>query len=231
MSEEEKEEAGLGFEGFETVVYQPATPSKTLWYLAKVVTYLFHPILLPTYAFFFVDQFFPYQFMHLGLQQKMQLLLTILTNTLVFPLITVGLMKALKIINNFEMTTNKERILPFIAVSLFYFWTYLVVQKLGVGYYFSHVALGASLGIFLAFFLNVFYKISLHAVGAGGFIGIALSLTLISTYNLLSPLLLVLVLAGAIGSARLFLGAHNSREVATGYMVGLLGQMVAFAYF
>ncbi len=61
--------------------------------------------------------------------------------------------------------------------------------------------------------------------------GIAFTLTMISTFNLLFPLLLVIVMAGLVGSSRLFLGAHTTREVLTGYMVGLLGQMVAFTYF
>ncbi len=215
----------------EEIVYEPATDSKLLWILSSILSIVFHPLLLATYSFIYVDLFFPYQFMHLAAQQKSQLLATIVTNTLVFPVIVLVLMKALKIVSSFQLRTNKERILPFIAIMLFYFWTYLVVEKLGVGHYFTHISLGASLGIFLAFFINVFYKISIHAVGMGGFLGIALTLTLISTYNLLFPLLLVVIIVGAVGSARLFLGAHNSREIVSGYMVGLLGQMVAFAYF
>lgn len=228
--EQQPEEEELTFLD-EDIVYQPATESTVLWMLSTIISYIFHPVLLATYAFVFVDVFFPYQFLHLGPQQKTQLMLTIVTNTLVFPVIVLVLMRALKMIGSFELKTNKERIVPFIAISLFYFWTYLVVQKLGVGHYFSHIALGASLGIFLAFFANVFYKISIHAVGVGGFVGVALTLTLISTYNLLFPLLLVILIAGAVGSARLYLGAHTPREVLSGYMVGLLGQMVAFAYF
>jgi membrane-associated phospholipid phosphatase len=232
MSDEQKpEEEELTFIADEDVVYQPATESNVLWILSTIISYVFHPILLATYAFVYVDVFFPYQFLHLSPQQKTQLMLTIVTNTLVFPVIVLALMRGLKMISSFELRTNKERIIPFIAISLFYFWTYLVVQKLGVGHYFSHISLGASLGIFMAFFANVFYKISIHAVGVGGFFGVALTLTLISTYNLLFPLLLVIIVVGAVGSARLFLGAHTPREVISGYMVGLLGQMVAFAYF
>lgn len=224
-------EKEIQFAPEEEVEYEPATDSNVLWILSSMVSFVFHPLLMATYAFLFVDLFYPYQFMHLGPQQKSQLMATLVTNTLVFPLVVIFLMKRLKIVSSFELRTNKERILPFIAIMLFYFWTYLVVEKLGVGHYFTHIALGASLGIFLAFFINVFYKISIHAVGVGGFLGIALTLTMISTYNLLFPLLLVILIVGIVGSARLFLGAHTPREVITGYMVGLLGQMVAFAYF
>lgn len=221
----------VDFTSDEVFIREPATESTLLFIIATVTSYVFHPLLLLVYAFFFVDIFFPYQFMHLGGAAKMQLLLALIINTIVFPVATLGLMRGLKIISDFQLNTSKERILPFIAIMLFYFWTYLVIKKLGVGDYFVHVTLGASFGIFLAFFFNVFYKISLHAVGAGGFLGIALTLTLSSTYNLLFPLLLVIVIAGLVGSSRLFLGAHSPREVLTGYMVGILGQMVAFAYF
>lgn len=231
MSNEEEKQL-LDFSAAKAPQAEPATDSTLLWIAAKAVTYLFHPLLLLTYAFFFVDIFFPYQFLHLGPQAKMQFLMVLLVNTVFFPLATLGLMKGLKLISSFELNDNKERIIPFIAIMLFYFWTYLVLRdKIGVGDYYTHIALGASFGIFLAFFFNVFYKISLHAVGAGGFLGIALTLTMISTFNLLTPLLLVIIIAGLIGSSRLFLGAHTTQEVVTGYMVGILGQMVAFAYF
>ena len=203
--------------------------------LLKVFSYilsgLFHPLVITTYAFLFVNLLNPYQFIHLSRTGVMQLFVTLVTNTLVFPLITVVIMSRLGFVSSLEMKERQERIIPYIGMSLFYFWTYLVVKQLGVGTYFTHVMLGISLSVFAAFFFNLFYKVSIHAIAMGGFVGIALSLTIISTYNLVVPLMLVILLAGAVGSARMYLGSHNSTQVYTGYMIGLLAQLISFTFF
>lgn len=202
--------------------------------LLKVFSYilsgLFHPLVITMYAFLFINILNPYQFIHLTKTGILQLGVTLATNTLVFPLVTVIIMSRLGFISSLEMKDRQERIIPYIGMSLFYFWTYLVVKQLGVGTYFTHVMLGISLSVFAAFFFNLFYKVSIHSIAMGGFVGIALSLTVISTYNLLTPLLLVIVFAGAVGSARMYLGSHNAVQVYSGYMIGLLAQLISFTF-
>lgn len=202
--------------------------------VVKVFSYilsgLFHPLVITVYAFLFINILNPYQFIHLNQKDIVQLFVTLLTNTLVFPLITVIIMSRLGFISSLEMNDRQERIIPYIGMSLFYFWTYLVVKQLGVGSYFTHVMLGISLSVFAAFFFNLFYKVSIHAIAMGGFVGIALSLAIISSHNLLTPLMLVIVCAGAVGSARMYLGSHNSAQVYSGYMLGLLAQLVSFTF-
>lgn len=208
---------------------QPMDP--TLKWLAHIISAIFHPFLVPVYALLFINYFNPYQFAHLSDITKFYLLMSVIFNTLVFPAVTVFLMRQLDFIKSFQMRGRKERIIPFIAISLFYFWSYLVVKNFGVGSYFTHVMLGGSLSIFMAFFLNNYYKISVHSVGAGNFVAIAFTLTMISNYNLTLPLMMVIMVAGLVGSARLYLGAHIQSDVYSGYMVGLLGQLIAFSFF
>ena len=49
-------------------------------------------------------------------------------------------------------------------------------------------------------------------------------------YNLsLLPLILVLILlSGLLGSARLYLKAHNSKELLVGFLIGILSQFAIF---
>lgn len=197
----------------------------------QMVSLVFHPLFVATYSFLFVRWFFPYQFAHLQPVSQMQVLISLMINTIVFPGITLFIMQRLDFVDSLHMRTRHERIIPLIGMALFYFWSYMVVKQMGVGGYFTKVMLGGSLAVFGAFFFNNFFKISLHAVGAGVFLGVALSLTLISSYNLIGPLMIVILIAGLIGSARLYSGSHNQMEIATGYAVGLTGQLIAQAYF
>lgn len=213
------------------VVEYPKGDNPVLKVLSYLISGLLHPLMITTYAFLFIHLLNPYQFAHLTKVGLMQVFVPLITNTLIFPVITIFIMGRLGFVSSMEMKDRQERIIPYIGMSLFYFWTYLVIKQLGVGTYFTHVMLGISLSVFAAFFFNLFFKISIHAIAMGGFVGIALSLAIASSFNLLAPLLLVILVAGAVGSARIYLGSHSPAQVYSGYMVGLMAQLVSFLFF
>ena len=57
-----------------------------------------------------------------------------------------------------------------------------------------------------------------------------IQIPLLGSYRLSSifVLLFAVILAGAIGSARLYLQAHRPEEVYGGYLVGVFAQIIAF---
>jgi hypothetical protein len=89
--------------------------------------------------------------------------------------------------------------------------------------------IGVCLSIFIAFFMNSFFKISLHALGAGGLLGLLLTMVRYSAYDLRIILVVFILLAGAIGSAQRVLNVHNNEEIFAGYFVGFSGQFLAFS--
>lgn len=62
-----------------------------------------------------------------------------------------------------------------------------------------------------------FWKISLHMAAIGGLLVIFYAFSFYENF-----FLLVILLAGALGSARLQLGAHNSLQVYAGFSLGVL---------
>ena len=44
-------------------------------------------------------------------------------------------------------------------------------------------------------------------------------------------ILFIVLLSGAVGTARLYLKAHNEQEIYGGYVVGILSQMIAYRIF
>ena len=95
----------------------------------------------------------------------------------------------------------------------------------------SDILLGATVSLFLAFIINnLFEKISLHAMGMGGFLAIVIMALNITQYDLTYLFLLVIFLSGLVGTARLILKAHQTREIYTGYMLGFVCQAFAFIY-
>jgi membrane-associated phospholipid phosphatase len=93
----------------------------------------------------------------------------------------------------------------------------------------SMMMLGAAVAVFIGFIANVFTKISLHAIGAGCFVGLTLSILRLADYDLRLLLLGAIILAGLIGTARMRLGAHTQRQIYYGYMAGFIGQFFSFS--
>lgn len=157
-----------------------------------------------------------------------RLLAVVFFNSFVMPVIAIATMKGIGFIESFEMRDSKERIIPFIAAMVFYLWTFLAVKSsFNLGGYFNMFILGAVISLMVSFFINLFHKLSIHMVGASGLL-MALILTAITAVKPVLPLILgVMLLNGLIASARLYLKAHTNREIYTGFLVGIFGQMIA----
>lgn len=214
---------------------------------AKVISYLFHPLFIISYVLAIIMVVNPYLF---GVQDpKMMGLILISTFLLAtfFPLISISMMRALGLIKNFKMEDRRERIGPLIVTAIFYLWLFLNVKdNPGIPDAFSFFVLGAIIGLFIAFFINNFQKISLHGVAVGGFlVGIAiigivfsygsfvLNIPSIGSYTVDISLLYILavLIAGLVLSSRLQLNAHTKGELYGGFFVGAISQVLAFIIF
>ena len=195
---------------------------------SKIISIVFHPLLLTLYAFLFIWTFSPVHFAGINDELKLRLVVIVTLNTLLFPILSIFIMRRLGFVNSFYLKEREERIIPYIAISIFYFWTFMVVKKLALNPFFTSLTLGASLSVFMAFFFNLFTKISIHTTGAGNFIAIVLLLAFGSRFNLELPVMITLIAIGLIGSARLRLSAHTSSQVYFGYVIGIAGQLIAY---
>ncbi len=205
--------------------------------LATLVSYVFHPVFMPVVMVLFLYKLAPVNFAGIPVGSVLKqgslvsLLVIIAGTTVFFPLLTILLMKALGFVRSIEMHEPKDRILPLMAIMIFYFWAYHVVSHLpGTPFILRVLLLGSFWAIIVTFLVSIFYKISMHAVAAGGTIGILAALLLVNPIDMLPALFTGLVLAGAIGTARLLLGAHKPSEVWWGYGLGTLVMFAAFIY-
>ncbi len=196
---------------------------------AQILSVLFHPLLLLTYMLWLLMRVNPYIFGSLDLNRQGILLLVIFIHTFVMPLAAVLLMIALGFIDTYQMRTMNERVGPYIAVGTFYIWTYLnMANYAGIPPVFRVYVLGATLAVFLSFFINIFSKISMHTVGMGGLVAMTFFTYLYYSYYDISYIFLgIIALAGAVGTARLSLDAHKATDVLGGYLVGFVCQFVA----
>ncbi len=198
-------------------------------FLAKTLTLLFHPLLLPTYAFILVIYTHPFLFAAYE-YSKWIFVLRVFLNTFIFPAISILLLWRLGFVKKLQMPEKEDRIIPYIVVGTLYFWTFMTFRKSGDPQILNIILLGSCLTLFASFFVNIFLKTSIHAAGMACFTVVALILSLQSYYNLTWLFIIVLVLTGIVGTARLYLKAHQLSEVLNGYWIGFIAQLIALRF-
>lgn len=153
-------------------------------------------------------------------------------NTFFFPAVIVLIMAGLRFVKGVNLRDRQDRIIPYIAAMMCYIWTFYVYYQSGFNRIITFILLGSCISIVLAFLINVLLmKVSMHTTGAGGLIAMMLILIPVSHNNPLLIFLLSILIAGAIGSARLVLHAHSNREVYYGYLTGFFSFMLATNFF
>lgn len=210
--------------------------------LARLFSYLFHPIFVISYFLLILILVNPIAFGY-GSKTTDLLVISVVALTVGFPMLVIFMLRGLGMIESIEMKDPTERIGPLIATGLFYLWLFVNIKNNpNVPLAFSMMVLGSTIGLFVGFFLNNFFKISLHSIGAGGIATamivlkvffsyeyFSVQLGALGNYNIKVDLLLFLsiIISGLIGTCRLYLGAHKSPEVLIGYLVGIISQLIA----
>ena len=190
--------------------------------ISKILSYIFHPLLIPTWFILLLLYSNPFSF------AGMSVVLTVLNvtfQTFLMPFIAILLLIKLDLVNSVELQDKQQRIIPLVITIIFYLWFYKASQPLKYPVVMSIFMLGAVVSLCLSFVINIFQKLSLHMVAISGALTAVLLLVFISPSDVSYYFLAIVVLTGAIASARLYLNAHTMREVYTGFMVGMFGQV------
>jgi hypothetical protein len=184
---------------------------------------------MATYLFSLLAWTLPAALAPIQTKDHMNFLLLIFMVTFLLPVVILGIFKTFGTIRSFQMADRKERILPFIFITFIYLSiTYLLFSKTRMGFHDNFLKLMMIIDLLMitATVTTLFFKVSVHSVGIWGLIGITLPLTKISEVNMLFYASLVLILlAGLIMSSRLQVGAHTSREVMVGSILGLASSL------
>jgi hypothetical protein len=188
--------------------------------LASAISYVFHPLLIPTYTLVLLLNLNSFLSVSLPFSYKMTLGGIVFLTTVLFPLFLSWMLARLNIISSVFMKTKEERIYPILAISVFYYLTYFLLRGVHVSTIFSYYMLGATLLSIIALIINFYMKISLHMIGIGGFTGLFLGLSLNFGINLNTEIYTGILLAGIIGFARLKANSHQPAEIYSGFLMG-----------
>jgi hypothetical protein len=207
--------------------------------LATLISIVFHPLFVLSYAYVLLAIFNPFLFGEASterifafgkLNSKGLLFVHLLSFSCIIPLVGILLMRGLGMVRTLSLTTQDERKIPYILTGMFYMAMVAQNSTTGLPLEIKIFTLGATIALFVAFFINLFTKISMHTVGMGGFLAMII-IIIARSYGGAELLFVFGVLAcGLVGTARLLLGAHQVSDIYGGYFVGFLAQFVALNY-
>ncbi len=196
--------------------------------LAKVVSYVFHPLFVGVMMAAYLIFFHPYFFVGFSEKQKMLKLLSVINNNVFFPLIVVVLLRALGFNKSLLLQTQKERIVPYLASITFFFWSYYVFKNQPeVPRVLVNMCRGMFFSAAIALVLNNNYKISMHGIGVGGLMGLMIVILVDGNLNSGLPFMIALMITGAVMTARKIVSDHQWFDIITGFLLGFCTQLLA----
>jgi hypothetical protein len=206
-----------------------AAASPLLRGIAHLISILFHPLFINVYVMAFLIFFHPYAFVSIDHQEKVFRFLTVILCCTFLPAFSVFLMWRLRLVGSITLRTAKDRMIPYIVSMTFYWWCWIVFKNLPkIPPIAVHFLLGSFLAVCGGWLCNIFYKVSMHAIGMGGALMFFCLFGFYDQFGSGLYIAIALILTGLVCTSRLLLSGHSPFDVWSGLFVGMLAQYIAW---
>lgn len=185
---------------------------------ARIVSFIFHPIILPSLGFLLLLNTGLYDFMLSG-QAKRYLLLVIFFTTATLPMLSIALL-ALNSKFDFLMKESRERVLPLLFTSIFYYTGYFLLGRIHFLPVFKLFMIASVLLIVALILISVKWNICIHMAAAGAVTATFFAVSFRGGVNPTGALVVITLVSGLIGTARILLEKNNLPQLAAGYALG-----------
>lgn len=189
---------------------------------ARIISTVLHPLFMTVYGvsllFVLTDD------THIRMGTYFWFVLPVFILSCLMPANGIFLLRRFNLIKDYTLSDKKERFGPlfitfvsYVILLCFYsFRTYVPFWFIGT------ITIPLVL-LIIASVINIWWKISIHMMGIGGLIGCTLSISyLIKGANPYWIFMILFVLAGCLGTARLVLKRHTPAQIYSGFCVGLI---------
>lgn len=202
-------------------------------WLAHFFSFIFHPLFIPVIATWFLAYIQPGYFTGISPQEKSLILIPVVLNTIFYPALTIVLLKALGFTKSILLKTQRERIIPYIATNIFYFWMFWVFKNQPeVPVILTGFMFGAFITSSVALIANIYFKISMHALGVGSLCGLMLIIIFSGfSFAIFLTAMLVFIITGVVCTSRMIVSDHKPFDIYSGIFISILCQIIAFGIF
>ena len=197
--------------------------------ISKIISFIFHPIFIPTYSVFLLFMLVPYFSDFTTISQKKQIIELSVIFTLLLPILSILVLKKIKVIDSLSMENKEERRWPLLFTIGWNYMLFNLLVTIQAHYLIIRLILGAMLILFIAIIISNFWKISLHMLGIGGLVGVFCALNfLLGGY--ISLIVILLFFSGLVGYSRINENAHNLNQIYCGFIIGVIIELTVLVF-
>lgn len=191
---------------------------KNIIFTARLMSMIFTPFYLPIVG---LIALFIFSYMSLlPMMYKLVMLAMVYLLTVVAPSLLIHLYRLCQGWTSHELGWKERRLVPYIISIVCYFACFFWMEYRNTPRVISIIVVVALTIQMVCALINIWWKISTHTAAIGGVAGGLVSYSIAFSFNPLWWLCFVLILAGAVGTARMILRQHSLSQVVTGFLVG-----------
>ena len=183
---------------------------------------LLHPLFMPTYGIVLFCMAFSQQIPLPAVYWLVSCIGTFFMTALI-PLSLMIFRRLRGEISDISISNASERTPIYVYTIICYaFWSYFLYRVIHAPFV-SLIGIGATIALGLVLLINTRWKISAHLTGLGGLLGGILAY--VYNYTLPLPMVTISIILGialVLMFARLYLNAHTSLQVVTGFLLGII---------
>lgn len=195
---------------------------------SHILSAIFNPFLVPSYAFVLL---FAFTYLNIMPIQYVIFVLSIVVSfTIVSPWLFICLYKWMNRWTMREISERKKRFIPYLLTLMSYGTCLILMYRMHFPSYFSGIIAASLMCMAICFLLNLRWRISIHLAGCGMFIGGLLAYSLLFLFNPVWWLCGFILLAGIQGTARISYHQHTLLEVIVGFVVGMFCGIVGILF-
>ncbi|MEZ7867667.1 MAG: phosphatase PAP2 family protein [Paludibacteraceae bacterium] len=185
----------------------------------KIITYIFQPLLIPTYGIMLLMQLSLFQLFPTS--YRLFAIAGTVLFTCILPSLPILFMMKNRQISDIFISKREERTMPYLFSLLAYiFWVLFLWRTLQFPMEFVLLAIGSIVSVVLMVFINLKWKISAHTAGMGGLIGGIFGVAFVAAINPVWIITAAIIIAGLVAISRILLKAHTLSQVIGGFFLG-----------
>lgn len=192
---------------------------------SNIISTLFHPLLMVTYG---ITIALMNTFLVLyPLRMKLLIWGSTFLSTAILPGLFIYLLVRNGAASDLELSKRKERVLPYLIFVTSVVLCLYFLYRMMMPFWLIALLMGVCVALLLALCINFFWKISAHMIGVGGLLGALMGVARIHLVNPYPAFIAVLLIAGLLGTSRIFLKRHTPIQVYAGFSLGFMCTFVA----
>jgi len=201
------------------------TSYRILTELSKLLSTVLNPMLMPTYGTAIALWLSYLNAATVG--GRVTILMMIFGITCILPMILISVLHHFQVIKDKRLERQSDRLIPYLFAILCYGAAVLYLLQCHAPRWFIMFGLGAMLTVIVCVVVNHWWKISAHLAGIGGLTALIYEIHVLGISALTGSahftlFCVTVLLAGALGTARLTLRRHTLSQVLCGFLVGFI---------